>query len=48
MYFDSSEQESPVELPLDTQAAISINGVAQLFLGVFAGPLMALCVWALS
>ncbi len=48
MYFDASEQESPVALPLDTRAAISINGLAQLFLGVFAGPLMALCVWALS
>ncbi len=48
MYFDASENEQFVSLPLDAQAAISISGTAQLLLGVFAGPLMSLCVWAMS
>ena len=48
MYFDSTDREAGVALPLDTHAALSVNGLAQLALGVFAGPLMALCVWALA
>ncbi len=48
MYFDTSENEQPVLLPLDAQAAITLSGTAQLFLGVFAGPLMSLCVWAMN
>ncbi len=48
MYFDGSEREDAPELSLDARAAISLNGLVQLFLGVFAGPLMGLCVWALN
>lgn len=43
MYFDKAECNEPLEAGVDLRAALSANGLAVLFLGVFPGSLMALC-----
>lgn len=44
MYFDEPESDAPVTAPADFRFVLTINGVAQLLLGVFANALIALCV----
>lgn len=44
MYFDEPLTESPIEAPFDFGAAISLNGVMILGLGLFSGSLIAICM----
>jgi NADH-quinone oxidoreductase subunit N len=44
MYFDDPEHETPIRAPVDFGAAISLNGILMLGLGVFSGSLIALCL----
>ncbi len=44
MYFDDPVTESPFEVPVDFRAAISLNGILMLGLGIFSGSLIALCM----
>lgn len=46
MYFDEPEVDTPVDAPADFRAMLSVNGLAQLVLGIFANVLIALCVSA--
>ncbi len=48
MYFDKPEDASPITAGGDLQAAVSINGLAVLGLGLFPGALLTLCVAALA
>lgn len=43
MYFDSPEQETMIEAPIDMRLMISANAIAVLGLGILPGSLMALC-----
>lgn len=44
MYFDDPEHETPIRAPVDFGAALSLNGILMLGLGVFSGSLIALCL----
>ncbi len=44
MYFDEPETEVKVTAPADFRFVLTINGLAQLLLGIFANALIALCV----
>ncbi len=44
MYFDEPESEEKVTAPADFRFVLTINGVAQLLLGIFANALIALCI----
>ncbi len=44
MYFDEPVTESPIEAPVDFRAAISLNGIMILGLGLFSGSLIAVCM----
>jgi hypothetical protein len=44
MYFDDAETEDAIALPVDFGAAISFNGIMMLGLGMFSGPLIAVCM----
>ena len=44
MYFDEPETDQRVEAPIDFSAAISLNGVLMLGLGLFSSSLIALCM----
>ncbi|MEJ2534644.1 MAG: NADH-quinone oxidoreductase subunit N [Gammaproteobacteria bacterium] len=44
MYFDEAEQETVWRGPVDFGAALSLNGLLMLALGVFSGGLIALCM----
>ena len=48
MYFDQSEDTTPLVSSLDTRLMLSLNGLAILGLGLFPGGLMAVCLAALS
>jgi len=48
MYFDDAEDATPIESGVDLRLLLSANGLAMLVLGVFPGPLMALCVTAIQ
>lgn len=48
MYFDKAEQPLPVVTSLDTQIAISANGLLVLVLGLYPTALMSLCFTAVS
>jgi len=48
MYFDKPEDSSPILAEGDLRAAVSLNGLAVLGLGLFPGALLALCVSALA
>lgn len=45
MYFESAEHGDPVQCSSDVKVAISLNSLLVLILGVFPGPLYALCHW---
>jgi NADH-quinone oxidoreductase subunit N len=44
MYFDEPVTESAIEAPVDFRAAISLNGIMILGLGIFSGSLIAVCM----
>jgi NADH-quinone oxidoreductase subunit N len=44
MYFDEPLTESPIEAPVDFRAALSLNGVMMLGLGIFSSSLIAVCM----
>ncbi|RSZ57889.1 NADH-quinone oxidoreductase subunit NuoN [Massilia atriviolacea] len=48
MYFDEPSDTSPIVAPFDMRAVLSLNGIATVLLGVFAGPLLAACLNAMT
>jgi len=46
MYFDDPETEAPITAPVDFGAAISLNGILMLGLGIFSSSLIAVCMMA--
>jgi NADH-quinone oxidoreductase subunit N len=44
MYFDEPVTESPIDAPVDFRAAISLNGIMMLGLGIFSSSLIAVCM----
>ena len=44
MYFDEPLTEAPIDVPVDFRAAISLNGIMMLGLGVFSSSLIAICM----
>ena len=44
MYFDESVTESEIDAPVDFRAAISLNGIMVLGLGIFSSSLIAVCM----
>jgi NADH-quinone oxidoreductase subunit N len=44
MYFDDPVTESPIDAPVDFRAAISVNGIMMLGLGIFSSSLIAVCM----
>ena len=44
MYFDEPVSDAAIEAPVDFRAAISLNGVMMLGLGIFSGSLIAICM----
>jgi len=44
MYFDKPVDNSPIEVAFDMRAALSVNGMLVLMLGIFPGALLAMCV----
>ncbi|MDA3932992.1 MAG: NADH-quinone oxidoreductase subunit NuoN [Gammaproteobacteria bacterium] len=44
MYFDEPDSDEAIIVPADFRAALTLNGSAQLLLGIFANILIALCV----
>lgn len=47
MYFDEPVDTNPIVAHKDMRAALSVNGIAILVLGVVPGPLMAICATAM-
>jgi len=48
MYFDEPESDAPIESSADLRATLTVNGLVQLVLGVFAGGLAAACLQAFA
>jgi NADH-quinone oxidoreductase subunit N len=48
MYFDDAVDTSHIAIKTDMQVTMSANGLAIIVLGLIPGPLMALCVYAIS
>ena len=48
MYFDDPVTEAVIDAPVDFRAAISVNGIMMLGLGIFSGSLIAVCMSAFS
>jgi len=48
MYFDKPETDHPITAPADMRAAMSVNGLGVLLLGIFPASLLALCASALN
>jgi NADH-quinone oxidoreductase subunit N len=44
MYFDEPVTEAPIDAPVDFRAAISLNGIMMLGLGIFSSSLIAICM----
>ena len=44
MYFDEPVTESPIDPPVDFRAAIALNGIMMLGLGIFSSTLIAVCM----
>ncbi len=44
MYFDEPVTESRIDAPVDFRAAISLNGIMMLGLGIFSSSLIAVCM----
>jgi NADH-quinone oxidoreductase subunit N len=48
MYFDKPLDDTPLSAGMDTQIALSVNGLAMLVLGMFPAGLLSLCAAALA
>jgi NADH-quinone oxidoreductase subunit N len=48
MYFEEATDRALLQASTDTQALMSVNGLAVLFLGILPGWLWALCVQVLG
>jgi NADH-quinone oxidoreductase subunit N len=48
MYFDDAGNEAPIVAPVDFGAAISLNGILMLGLGIFSSSLIAICMTSFS
>jgi NADH-quinone oxidoreductase subunit N len=48
MYFDEPLDTTPIVAPFDMRAVLSLNGIATVLLGVFAGPLLSACLNAMT
>ncbi|CAM2177993.1 NADH-quinone oxidoreductase subunit N [Paraburkholderia sacchari] len=48
MYFDTPQDTAPIESHACNRALLTLNGVAVLVLGIVPGPLMSLCLQAVS
>ncbi len=48
MYMDKADDHEAIHTPLDLKVVLTINGALMLLLGIFPGPLMALCAGAFS
>jgi NADH-quinone oxidoreductase subunit N len=48
MYFDKPLDNTPLSAGMDTQIALSVNGLAMLVLGMFPAGLLSLCAAALA
>lgn len=44
MYFDEPLTELPIDAPVDCRAMITVNGLLMIGLGIFSGPLIAVCM----
>ena len=44
MWFDEPADTQPIAAPIDMRVVLSLNGIAVVALGVFAGPLLAACL----
>ncbi len=44
MYFDEPENETPITVPVDFSAAITLNGLLILGLGIFSSSLITICM----
>ncbi|QGZ54261.1 MULTISPECIES: NADH-quinone oxidoreductase subunit NuoN [Paraburkholderia] len=48
MYFDAPQDEAPIESHACNRALLTLNGVAVLVLGIIPGPLMSVCLQAVT
>lgn len=48
MYFDEPELDDEIIASYDSKLMLSFNGVLQLVMGIYTGPLIALCAWAIG
>ena len=48
MWFDEPSDQAPLTVPSDMRVALSLNGLAVVALGTFPGPLLALCLVAMT
>ena len=47
MWFDEPADTSPLAVPFDMRATLTLNGIAIVVLGIYAGPLLAACMNAM-
>ncbi|HEY4802370.1 MAG TPA: NADH-quinone oxidoreductase subunit NuoN, partial [Paraburkholderia sp.] len=48
MYFDAPQDDAPIESHACNRALLTLNGVAVLVLGIIPGPLMSICLQAVT
>jgi len=48
MWFDEPTESAALAVPFDMRATLTVNGIAVVVLGVYAGPLLAACMRAMS
>ena len=48
MYFDEPENETPITAPVDFGAALTLNGIMILGLGIFSSSLISICLASFS
>ena len=48
MYFDAPVDRTPLEAGFDVRVLLSANALAMLLLGIFANPILQLCVAAIA
>jgi NADH-quinone oxidoreductase subunit N len=48
MWFDEPTETAALAVPFDMRATLTVNGIAVVVLGIYAGPLLAACMRAMS
>ncbi len=48
MYFDEPTDTAAIAVPFDMRATLTINGIAVIVLGIYAGPLLTACMNAMT